>query len=129
MKTLLIAFGLAVAAITPTFAADPRFIASLSRLDPATRLEQICDLEAMTRVGESNRAYHVDRAKSDVLSTPKHQGDTLVAKGAAFRSSGKWYQFSYICKASPDHTRVLSFTHQVGSAIPESKWASYGLWK
>jgi Domain of Unknown Function (DUF930) len=129
LPTLLLLAGSLTALMAPANAVDPRFLASLGRLDSATRLEQICDLEAMSRIGQANRAYRVDRAKSNVLSAPKHLGDTLIATGAAFRSSGKWYQLSYTCKASPDHTRVLSFTHQVGNPIPPSKWQSDGLWR
>jgi hypothetical protein len=114
---------------TPAFAADARFIASLGRLDPNTRLEQICDYEAMNRIGDGNNAFHPDRAKSDAITAPRHLGDTLVANGAAFRSGGRWYAVSFTCKAAPDHIRVLSFTSKIGALIPESKWPAYGLWK
>ena len=116
--------------VTPASgAADPRFIASLARLDPQTRLEQICDYEAMNRIGDAANGFHPDRAKSYVITPPKHLGDTLVARGAAFRSSGRWYQVAFTCKASPDHTRVLSFTSKIGAPIPEAQWPAYGLWK
>jgi hypothetical protein len=114
---------------TPACAADARFIASLARLDPRTRLEQICDYEAMRRIGDAANAFHPDRAKSDVVSPPRHHGDTLVADGAAFRSGGHWYQVAFTCKASPDRTRGLSFSSTIGALIPEAKWPGYGLWK
>ena len=60
---------------SPAFAIDAGFLASLNRLDPETRLEQICDLEAMSRIGKA------DRAKSDVVSHPIHSGNTLTANG------------------------------------------------
>lgn len=71
----------------------------------------------------------VDRAKSDVIVPPQHLGNTLVAKGGAFRAGGKWYQMSFTCKATPDHKTVLDFSYKTGAAIPPAKWASYGLWK
>jgi hypothetical protein len=110
-------------------AADARFIASLGRLDPQMRLEQICDYEAMNRIGRSGQAFHPDRAKSDVVTPPRHVGDTLVGAGGAFRSAGNWYQFSFTCKTSPDHLRVLSFEYRVGAIIPQAKWEVYGLWR
>ncbi|WP_213775941.1 DUF930 domain-containing protein [Bradyrhizobium sp. dw_78] len=119
----------ATAALTPALAADPRFIASLKHLDPQVRLEQICDYEAMNRIGHGNSGFSPDRAKSDVMSAPRHLGDLLVGTGGAFRSAGNWYRFSFKCQASPDHLKVLSFEYQVGSIIPESKWNSYGLWR
>jgi len=35
----------------------------------------------------------------------------------------------FVCKATPDHLRVLSFSFKVGEVIPEDKWPLYGLWK
>lgn len=126
MKFLPLALGLAVLA-SPAHAVDPRFLASLSRLDSATRLEQICDYEAMTRISQG--VAGVDRAKSNVLSNPQHLGDTLIAKGAAFRAGGKWYQVTFTCKATPDHKAVVSFAYKVGAMIPPTKWQTYGLWR
>jgi len=116
-------------AATPALAMDARFAASLKRLDPQTRLEQICDLEAMSRIDRDTSPHHPDRAKTDVLSHPRHSGDTVTGTGGAFRSRGKWYAFSFTCKGSPDHMKVLSFTYRIGAPIPESKWAALGLWR
>ena len=108
---------------------DPRFAASLKRLDPTTRLEQVCDLEAMNRISRDANPFHPDRAKTDVLTHPVHVGDTVRGAGGAFRSKGQWYSFSFTCKGSPDHMRVVSFSYKIGHPIPESKWASLGLWR
>jgi uncharacterized protein DUF930 len=129
MKSVVLTSLFVTIALTPAIAADPRFIASLSHLDPQTRLEQICDYEAMNRIGRSGQAFRPDRAKSDVVTSPRHLGDTLVGSGGAFRSKGQWYQFSFNCKASPDHLKVLSFDFHVGEVIPEAKWNAYGLWR
>jgi hypothetical protein len=101
---------------------------SLSRLDPQTRLEQVCDLEIMSRIKRTGR-YLPDRAKSYVTSEPKTAGHTLVAKGAAFRSGGKWYELSFTCRGSEDHLKVLSIDYHIGKLIPDTKWGGYGLWK
>lgn len=119
----------ATAAVTPSLAMDPRFAASLKKLDRQTRLEQVCDLEAMSRIAKDSRPYRPDRAKTDVISHPQHTGDTVTGAGGAFRSKGRWYSFSFVCKGTPDHMSVLSFSYKIGEPIPESKWASYGLWR
>ncbi|MBN9006185.1 MAG: DUF930 domain-containing protein [Rhizobiales bacterium] len=124
---------LPISALTLTFmtsagAADSRFIASLSKLDPQTRLEQVCDLAAVTHIGKSEKLPRPDRAKANVITAPRVRGDTIVGSGGAFRSGGKWYAFSFTCKGSPDHLKVLSFTYRVGELIPKSKWPEYGLW-
>jgi hypothetical protein len=113
----------------PAVAMDARFAASLKKLDPETRLEQVCDLEAMTRIAKDSSPYHPDRAKTDVVSHPKHIGDTVKGSGGAFRSKGRWYSFSFECKGTPDHMKVLSFSYKIGELIPESKWAALGLWR
>jgi hypothetical protein len=128
-KAAALAFMAITLAVTPVLAADPRFISNLGRLDAATRLEQICDYEAMDRISHGSGGFRPDRAKSDVVMAPEHLGDVLVGKGGAFRSAGHWYQFSFKCRASPDHLKVLSFDYHVGSIIPESKWNTYGLWR
>lgn len=137
MKTPALPLALAATSIVlsaftmPAVAAqDARFMRALDRLDPKTRLEQICDLEAMRKMSASGSAKsRVDRAKSDVITPPQHLGNTLVAKGGAYRAGGKWYQMSFTCKATPDHKSVLDFTYKTGAEIPAAKWASYGLWK
>lgn len=81
----------------------------------------------MNRISR-DKQFQPDRAKSDVISHPQHSGNTLTAGGGAFREKGKWYHFSFVCKATPDHLRVLSFSYKIGDQIPEEKWSSLGLW-
>jgi hypothetical protein len=128
MKTVLVLI-LAQLATTSALAAKSRFDTSLSRLDPVTRLEQVCDLHAMNSIDKDRNPFHPDRAKTDAVTHPHIRGDIVSGTGGAFRSGGKWYQFSFTCKGSPDHMRVLSFTYKLGREIPESKWADYGLWR
>ncbi len=125
------AIPLTVACLTATsaLAGDARFLASLGKLDPDTRLEQVCDLYAMKQISRDANPYHPDRAKTDVISHPRHAGATVTGKGGAFRSGGRWYQFSFTCTGSPDRMKVISFSYKLGTEIPESKWASYGLWR
>ena len=117
---------------TPAAAVDKKaakFAEGLKKLDPETRLEQVCDYEAMRRIGREAKEFRPDRSQSNAVTEPKHDGSTLIAKGAAFRSKGQWYQFSFTCKGAPDHLTVLSFAYQIGEPIPEQKWEEYGLWK
>jgi hypothetical protein len=109
-------------------AAEAKFQTALGRLDPQTRLEQVCDLEAMKRIKQEQK-FPADRAQGAASAEPKTEGHTLTAKGGAFRTKGAWYELSFVCQASPDHMKVLSFEYQTGKAIPESKWEDYGLWR
>ena len=101
---------------------------SLLKLEPETRLEQICDIEAMKQIKKDMRVP-VDRAKSNVSETPVHKAHTVTASGGAYRSKGKWYRLSFVCSGTPDHTRVTSFSYKTGAEIPESKWEDLGLWR
>lgn len=128
MKFIL-SLAIVLAAAVPALASDARFLASLSKLDPQTRLEQICDLRAMKQIARDSNPYHPDRAKTDVVSHPRHSGNTVTGTGGAFRSGGRWYQFSFSCTGTPDGMKVTAFSYRLGQPIPESKWASYGLWR
>ena len=108
-------------------AAGEKFRKALDRLDPQTRLEQVCDLEAMNRLKKDPK-YKPDRAQGAASAEPKTEGHKLTATGGAFRSKGDWYELSFVCEATPDHTKVLSFEYQTtGKSIPKAKWEEYGL--
>jgi hypothetical protein len=112
-----------------SLAADSRTAAMLRGLDPTTRFEQACDIEAMNRIGKDGAPFHPDRAVIDAVSGTKVSADTMEGAGGAFRSGGKWYQFSFTCHTTPDRMKVLFFSYKVGTLIPEGKWEAYGLWR
>lgn len=101
----------------------------LKRMDPATRLEQVCDAAAMQVIARDHREFRIDRSVVSALEEPRAKGDTLSGKGAAFRSKGKWYQYSFTCNASPDRLRVISFEYKIGEEIPEARWSQHGLYQ
>ena len=107
---------------------EAKFQTALGRLDPQTRLEQVCDLEAIKRI-KREKKLPADRAQGAASAEPKTEGHKLTATGGAYRSKGAWYELSFVCQASPDHMKVVSFEYQTGKAIPESKWENYGLWR
>jgi hypothetical protein len=109
-------------------AAAPRIQSSLAKLDKQTRLEQVCDIEAMRRIRRVGH-YLPDRAMSSASAPQTHRGDTLIAPGAAFRSRGKWYELAFTCTGTEDHMKVTAFSFTIGDAIPAEKWPEYGLWK
>lgn len=116
----------------PSFAQDRQqkhLEAILKRLDPATRLEQVCDAAAMSRIARDHKEFRIDRSMASALEEPRAKGDTLTGKGAAFRSRGKWYQYSFTCQATPDRLRVISFEYKLGDEIPEAQWSKHGLYQ
>lgn len=129
MSRLILVPIVLIAATASAGAQDRRFVESLKQLDPQTRFDQVCDLAAMRAIRGENKAYRPDRAVGSAVSDVAVRGDTMSGTGGAFRSKGKWYQFSFTCTSTPDRMKVVTFKHTVGAEIPEEKWASYNLWK
>ena len=130
MKRLLLSIVMIALAAPAAFAASSkRLDQQLRKLDPQTRLEQICDIEAMRQIKRDSNPFKPDRAVLAALADPKTEGHIIHGKGGAFRSQGKWYGFSFKCEADSDHMKVLAFEYQLGEAIPEDQWAKAGLWQ
>jgi hypothetical protein len=106
---------------------DSRIVRMLKQLDPDARFEQVCDLEAMKLIGK-DKTYRPDRSMVGALEPPKVVNSTMSGSGGAFRSRGKWYQYSFKCQTTPDHMKVQAFSFQIGEPIPEDKWEPHGLW-
>jgi hypothetical protein len=106
---------------------DSRIARMLKQLDPDARFEQICDLEAMKLIGK-DKTYRPDRSMVGALEPPKVVDSTMSGSGGAFRSKGKWYQYSFRCETTPDHMKVQAFSFKIGEPIPEDKWEPHGLW-
>jgi hypothetical protein len=111
----------------PSLALDPKLAASLKELDPTTRLIQVCDLESMDRIDRDSSKLHPDRVMVDALGPPRINEDTVSGDGAALRSRGKWFHFSFKCSATADHLKVKSFTYKLGAEIPRAQWEKLGL--
>lgn len=121
-----------LAAVIPAIALaanSKRLEKELRKLDPQTRLEQICDIEAMRQIKRDPNPYKPDRAVLAATADPTTDGHTIHGKGGAFRSKGKWYSFSFKCEADSDHLKVLAFEYKLGEAIPEDQWARANLWQ
>lgn len=129
LRTFGLALGAALCMIAPALAAENRLERSLKMLAPDERLEQLCDYTAMTRIRKDLHQFRPDRALANATSEPRIHGNTIVAKGGAFRSRGKWYSLSFSCTATGDRMGVTAFRYTIGDEIPETKWVSDGLWQ
>ncbi|CCM74833.1 DUF930 domain-containing protein [Rhizobium mesoamericanum] len=121
---LLSAFSLAF----PAFAVDPAIKKQLERLDPATRLEQSCDTEAMSRINKDDTGYKPDKVIAYTFKDPVPSDDKLEAPGAVFRSKGDWYHLSYTCITGPQHMNVRDLQYTIGDKVPREKWENYYLY-
>ncbi len=126
---VLTALSLAVSTFAPTaFAVDPAIKKQLEKLDPATRLEQSCDTEAMSRINKDATGYKPDKVIAYTFKDPVPSDDRLEAPGAVFRSKGDWYHLSYSCITGPQHINVRELSYQIGDKVPRDKWTKYYLY-
>jgi Domain of Unknown Function (DUF930) len=101
--------------------------AMLPQMEQETRLEQLCDLEAVAQIAGSIKEYRPDRVVAYAMADTKRQGRTILAEGAAFRSKKLWFKLTFRCQVTPDRQRVEAFDYAVGTPIPKSSWEEYGL--
>jgi hypothetical protein len=118
---------LAITLASPASALDRRTEAMLKRLDPETRLIQVCNLAAMRRIDRDTNSFHPERVMIDQIAAPSLNSSVLQGSGGVFRSSGEWYHLSFTCKATADHLTVLSFDYKVGAKIDHAQWDELGL--
>src|SRR3954454_17714720 len=93
------ALGLLAPGVTVASAIDAKVERMLQQLDAEARFEQVCDLEAMQRIGKGKN-YRPERTIGSALTNPKVVDVTMSGAGGAFKSKGEWYQFSFTCKTS-----------------------------
>jgi Domain of Unknown Function (DUF930) len=129
MRAFGLAIGAALLIAAPAANAESRIERALKMLAPSERLEQLCDYTAMAQIRKDGRHFRPDRAVASATADARIYKDTIAAEGGAFRSHGKWYALSFVCTATPDHMTVVKFHYTIGSEIPETKWASDGLWQ
>ncbi|MFD1198303.1 DUF930 domain-containing protein [Brucella gallinifaecis] len=96
--------------------------AQLKKLDPATRLEQRCDVEAMERISREMRKFSVDKVLAYAFSDPRINKNSIQADGAAFRSHHRWYRLAFVCKSDDNHMKITSFDYEIGEEVPLDQW-------
>lgn len=125
-RTILVAVAL-VSAADLSFAAG-RLQKALQKLEPTTRMIEVCDLAVSSRISKETSYSRVDRVVADAVSETVTGANSVTAGGAAFRDHGKWYGLRYSCTVTTDHMAMKSLRYDVGHEIPESDWEQYGLW-
>ena len=110
MRALILAVGAGLMLAQAAVADErlERLERSLQLLAPEERLEQLCNYIAMQQIRQDDKNFRPDRTVANAAAEPTEKGDTIEAKGAAFRSRGKWYALSYTCSATPDRSAVFA---------------------
>jgi hypothetical protein len=109
-------------------AVDPAMKKELQQLDPAERIEQSCDAEAMKRIAAAKDGYRPDKVIAYTFTDPAMGENSIRAPGAVFRSGGDWYHLSYDCTTGPQHMNVRSLSFEIGSKVPREQWQQHYLY-
>jgi hypothetical protein len=83
----------------------------------------------MEQVSKAKNPYRVDRVVAYAFEEPSVGKNSVSASGAAFRSRGDWYRFSFHCTTDPDNLEVRSLTYVIGERVPRDQWERYHLFK
>lgn len=99
---------------------------ALKTLEASERIEQLCNLEAMSQIHAWKAEFEPDRVVAYAMASTKLTKGALEAEGAAFRSRKQWYGLRFRCEMAANG-KVAGFQFRVGAAIPRSEWAAHDL--
>ena len=99
---------------------------ALKTLEASERIEQLCNLEAMSQIHAWNAEFEPDRVVAYAMAGTKLTKTALEAEGAAFRSRKQWYGLRFRCEMAANG-KVAGFRFRVGEPIPRSEWAAHDL--
>lgn len=99
---------------------------ALKTLEASERIEQLCNLEAMSQIHAWKAEFEPDRVVAYAMAGTKLTKTALEAEGAAFRSRKQWYGLRFRCEMAANG-KVAGFQFRVGEAIPRSEWAAHDL--
>lgn len=99
---------------------------ALKTLETGERIEQLCNLEAMSQIHAWKAEFEPDRVVAYAMASTKLTKSALEAEGAAFRSRRQWYGLRFRCEMAANG-KVAGFQFRVGQAIPRSEWAAHDL--
>jgi hypothetical protein len=105
--------------------ADPRSKEArdtLALVEEDTRLEQLCDLEAMAQIAQWHQGARPDRVVAYATADPETKGRVFIAKGAAVHTDRNWYSLTFRCELGPSRRTVQAFEFAIGDAIPRRDW-------
>lgn len=107
---------------SPEATDNPMAAIAMSGMSAGERAAELCNTELREQLRHGSPAY-----SPDVLPKPRLTGDNVIdVRAIGFRARQQWYDVSFHCEVDKDATRVVSFAHQVGGAIPKGEWRKRG---
>jgi hypothetical protein len=128
MKTAIALLVATCSIVSTAQAMDASLRKQFEVLDPQTRMEQRCDMEAMNQVKAAKQGFRPDKVIAYSFGDPKTSGNKLKTEGAVFRSKGEWYRLAFKCETSDDHFDVTAFKYRIGDMVPRDDWDAHYLY-
>ncbi len=100
----------------------------LKKMDPQTRMTQVCDLLGLQTFTREKKLVKPDRVRINATAVPTVQGNVVSGSGGAVRTAGQWLSFSFTCTVTPDRMKATAFTYTMGKPIPKNRIEALGLW-
>lgn len=101
----------------------------LMKLDPEERAHQACIIKGVDTIRRDRKLPGTDRLKTSIGGRATYTGTQVSSSSGAVRAKSHWYKVKFKCDVTPDQTKALSFTYEIGPEIPEAKWDDLGLWR
>jgi hypothetical protein len=117
---------IAYASAVPAY--EARLRPQFERLDPQTRLEEVCNTVVAATLNRDNKHLRADKVVAYTFAAPETEGDRLKAGGAAFRSSGKWFRLRFECETNASRLDVQHLSYEIGDEIEKADWQRYYLY-
>jgi hypothetical protein len=102
-------------------------LAALQTLESQTRLQQLCDLEAMLQINRQYPEHAVDFVIAYATAPAVRAGASLIAHGAAFHGAGEWRGLAFECQLSANQRDVAHLKFKIGDPIPAAQWSALNL--
>src|SRR5690606_35236254 len=99
----------------------------LGRIDPTTRRDQLCGIEAVEQVRAHMPGSKPGGVVAHAFGDPEMHDNVLTAEGAAVQIGSDWLEMRFECTLAADGAGVVDFAFSVGAVIPETEWDRHGL--
>ena len=113
----------------PVMASANSIDKQLMMLDPEERAHQACIIKGVDTIRHDRKLPGTDRLQPSIGGRATFTGTQVASKAGAVRAKAHWYNIKFTCDVTKDQMKALSFKYEIGSEIPEGKWAALGLWR
>lgn len=107
---------------SPSVTDNPLATIAMGNMSRGERAAELCNTELREQLRHGSPAFN-----PNLLPKPRLTGENVIdARSIGFRVRDRWYDVSFRCEVDGQAMKVVSFSHQVGGAVPKSEWRKRG---